>query len=80
MKLKEEIKLKKCPFCGGVAGIKPLSSNEYNSPKYHWFYPTCLSDDRCPGVVVEDGEMGGTYCDCKTREEARELWNKRVKE
>lgn len=70
--------LKPCPFCGGRAEVKPLGSNEYS--KYKFYYPTCMGEirDNCPGIIEEDGDQGGTNCDCKTVVGAINLWNQRI--
>ena len=69
-----------CPFCGGKAEVVSSEIPSYNSKKHYLFYPSCSGVIRgnCPGIVVEQDEQGGSCCDCKTKEEAVTLWNKRV--
>ena len=68
-----------CPFCGGNAKVLASWLNSCKPKKYHWFYPTCGGDvrEKCPGIVEEQDEQGGCCCDCRSVEEAVELWNKR---
>ncbi len=61
-----------CPFCGSKATIK-------KSWPFGEYYPTCTKEGRCPGIVEEQDEQGGTCCDCKTIEEAIKLWNTRAR-
>lgn len=69
-----------CPFCGGEAEVLASWLNSCNNKKYHWFYPSCKGEIRenCPAIVEEQDEQGGCCCDCRSVEEAVELWNKRA--
>jgi len=68
-----------CPFCGGDAEVVASWFNSFHPKKYHTFYPTCKGEinENCPAIVEEQDEQGGSCCDCKTVDEAVELWNKR---
>ena len=70
------LNLKPCPFCGA----HPTLNKDDGAS---WLIPTRISDDD-PAYSVECDNVD---CDCnpctilfKTKEEAIEAWNKRVKE
>jgi hypothetical protein len=71
MNRNEAIDLLPCPFCGASGEL------EYSTHLKRFYYPTCTSES-CPAFVEVQDEQGGCAIECKTREDAAAIWNRRA--
>lgn len=79
----QEIKLKKCPFCGGLAGflVKRIYSQ---AVKHSWEFTVYCTDCgvRLPKedfrVQVCLNDNGGIVLDPDERKKAADMWNRRA--
>lgn len=73
----ENVKLERCPFCGGEATLKTGEHHSYGDPVQFVAFVECVSCRASSGrVVIDMGEDGWAV---KAREAARTLWNLRPK-
>lgn len=78
----EKPELKPCPFCGGDGCLRTIRNTSflYGGKPNHWdtYFVNC-DNLGCPmNNAQEDGEMGGTLNDWKTKDDAIAAWNQRT--
>lgn len=80
----QEIKLKKCPFCGGLAGFLVIRIYS-QAVKHSWEFTVYCTDCgvRLPKedfrVQVGLNDNGGIVLDPDERKKAADMWNRRAR-